>query len=188
MMAIAPMKRLSTRAIVRVSAALALAACSSDDGVRVDSIEIVAYGVLEFETAVSGKDPTSSVGAPLSHAARIHVVRQTDRIPLREGLLYGVAFVLRGRPAGAGVPVKVVMRSSRPCVLKQTRQVVYHNDTTLDVRIGDLRHIGAKITSGDDNLCVDPVGPGIETFEFFYQDRKVAEQKFDVYLEDSRTQ
>ena len=180
--------RFRTIAALSLGMCMGLAACSPDRDAAVASIDIVAYGLLEFDRAGISKDPTSSVGAQLSHATRVRVVQQTDRIPLREGLSYGIAFRVRGRPAGAVVPVKVVLRGSSPCVLKRTREVVYHNDTVLDVKLGDLRHIGGRITGGEENHCAEVPGPGTETFEFYFEGRKLAEKSFHLVLEDSRTE
>lgn len=182
------MTRFPSIAAPCLAACLGVAACSPDRDVTVESIDIVDYGVLEFDRAAISNDPTSSVGAQLSHATRVRVVQQTDRIPLREGLSYGVAFRVQGRPAGAVVPIKVILRGSSPCLLKQTGEVVYHNDTVLDVKLGDVRHIGGRITSGEDNHCVETPGSGNETFELYFEDRKLAEKRFHLVREGSRTE
>lgn len=180
--------RFRTIASLSLAVCLGAAACSPDRDVAIESIDIVAYGVLEFDRVGIGKDPTSSVSAQLSHATTARVVLQTDRIPLREGLSYGVAFRVHGRPAGAVVPIKVILRGSSPCVLKRTREVVYHNDTVLNVKLGDVRHIGGRITRGEENHCVELPGPGTETFELYFEDRKLAEKSFHLVLEGSRTE
>ena len=119
----------------------------------------------------------------MMHAQGLKIVQQTDRIPFRPGLVYGIAFVVRGRPQGAAVDVNVVLRSSSPCVLKDARRVVYHNDSILRVRIGELRHIGGRIAAGEDNHCVETPGPGTETFEFHYGGRKLVERTFRLFRE-----
>jgi len=103
---------------------LGAAACSPDRDIAIESIDIIAYGVLEFDRAGISKDPASSVGAQLSHATSIRVVQQTDRIPLREGLSYGVAFRVQGRPAGAVVPIKVILRFQPVCIEAHARSGV----------------------------------------------------------------
>ena len=167
--------------VVTLGLAGAVAACSPESEVRVDTIEIVAFGILEFSDPLATKDPTSSVGAPLTRAKQIRVARQTDRIPIRKGLAYGVAF--RARGAGAAADVKVVLRSSVPCVLKQTGESVYHNDTVLRVQIGELRHIGGKIGEGADTHCRDAPQPGVRTFELLAGERKLAEKSFELFRE-----
>ncbi len=178
----AALQRLSLRIIA--IAALGLAdGCTQDTDIIVKSIDIVGFGILEFDRATSATDPTSSVGAPLARAQGIRVSQHTDRIPLRTGIVFGIAFVVRGTAPGAVVDIKVVLKSTSPCKLKTTGEVVFHNDSVLQVRLDEIRHIGARITAGDDNHCVDTPGPGTETFEIHHGGRKLAEKSFQLYSE-----
>ena len=174
---------LASRIAALTALCLAAWSCVPQGGIAVDSIDILAFGILEFDRTTASKDPTSSVGAHLVRGQKLRISQQTDRIPLRQGLSYGVAFVVKGTPSGAIAEVKVILRSSSPCLLKETREVVYHNDSVLQVRIGELRHIGGIIASGDDNHCVDTPGPGTETFELHYGGRKLAEKSFHLFIE-----
>ena len=90
---------------------------------------------------------------------------------------------MRGTPPEALVDLKIILRSSTPCVLKTTGEVVYHNDSILQVRIGEMRHIGAAIVSGEENHCRDTPEPGIETFELLYGGHKLAEKTFRLFRE-----
>ena len=171
------------RLALLAASCLATAGCTSERGVEVSSIDIEAFGILEVAQATASRDTTSSVGAQLSHAQTVRVVRQTDRIPLKQGLSYGVAFVVNGTPPSAIAEIKAVLRSTSPCVLKETREVVYHNDSVLHVKLGEVRHLGARITGGEDNHCVDMPGPGIETFELYHAGRKLAEKSFRLFAE-----
>lgn len=154
--------------------------CGQNSSITVTSIDILDFGILEFAQAARGEDPTSSVGAPLARAQGLRVSQRTDRIPLRSGLDYGVAFAVRGAPNDSIVDVKVVLRSTSPCRLKTTGEVVYHNDSVLRVKLDEIRYIGARIVEGDDNHCVDTPGPGTETFEIYYGGRKFAEKSFQI--------
>ena len=174
---------LASRVTALTALCLAAGSCVPPGGISVDSIDILAFGILEFDRTTASKDPTSSVGARLVRGQKLRISQQTDRIPLRQGLSYGVAFIVNGIPSGAIAEVKVILRSSSPCVLKETGQVVHHNDSVLQVRIGELRHIGGMIASGDDNHCVDTPGPGTETFELHYGGRKLAEKSFHLFIE-----
>ncbi len=174
-------------AVFRITALVALCvaagSCVPQGDMVVDSIDILAFGILEFDRTTADKDPTSSVGARLVRGQRFRISQQTDRIPLKQGLSYGVAFVVKGTPSDAVAEVKVILRSSSPCVLRESHEVVHHNDSVLQVRIGELRHIGGIIASGDDNHCVDTPGPGTETFEFHHGGRKLAEKSFHLFVE-----
>jgi len=103
-------------------------ACSTGEDVRADSIDIVGFGILGFDEARFEPDAPSSVGARIGRARALRIVRQTDRIPCRPGLSYGIAFVARGTPPGGVGDLKVILRSSTPCVLKTTGEVGYPND------------------------------------------------------------
>lgn len=172
-------RRLFIRIIAVASIGL-VASCGQDADKPVKSIEIVEFGILEFNRATSGTDPTSSVGAPMARAQGLRVSQHTDKIPLRVGLSYGIAFVVRGTPPGTVVDIKVVLRSTSPCTLKTTGEVVYQNDSVLQVKLGEIRYIGARIVDGDDNYCVNMPGPGTETFELHYGGRKLAEKSFQL--------
>ena len=108
----------------------------------------------------------------------IKIIKITDRIPLRAGLAYGIAFVVTGLSISESIAVTVVQRTSYPCVLRSTGAVVYQNDTLLNVRIGVPRHVGARIVAGEDSPCVDPPGPGIETIEIYYEGKSMRNSDF----------
>ena len=153
------------------------------DRAPVQSIEVIGFGLLDIEDSTKGIDATSSVGADLAHARKISISRQTDRVPLRLGLSYGIAFVVHGAAPGGMVDIQVVLRSTSPCVLKQTGEPVYRNDTILHVKFEEVRYVGATIATPEDSHCKNVPGLGIETFELRYRDRKFAEKTFELVPE-----
>ena len=171
------------RAFLLLCITASLAACAPSTEPRVSSIEIVGFGIFEHGPSASGPDPSSPIGAQITRAQNVHISRQTDRIPLRQNVAYGIAFIVRGSPAGAMVEIDVVLRTSAPCVLKGTGQVVHENESTLAVRIGELRHIGGRIPAPEEDHCAKPPGPGTDTFELFYRGRKLAEKRFQLVSE-----
>lgn len=171
------------RAFLLLCITASLAACAPSTEPQVSSIEVVGFGVFEHGPSASGADPSSPIGAQITRAQSVHVSRQTDRIPLRQGVAYGIAFIVRGSPADAMVDINVVLRTSAPCVLKATGQVVYENESTVAVRIGELRHIGGHIPAPEEDHCAKPPGPGTDTFELFYRGRKLAEKRFQLISE-----
>jgi hypothetical protein len=172
---------------VRICLAACLAGCAPSPHPQVSTIDIVAFGELEYGGSRSGIDPTSPIGAQLALAQGVRVSHHTDRIPLRQGVAYGVAFVVRGSPPGAVVAVRVVLRSSAGCVLKATGKVVYENESTLQVRIGELRHIGGRIVAPQEDHCVGPPAPGTDTFELRHGGKKLAEKRFDLVNDSDAT-
>lgn len=171
---------MSTRSHVLTCLAACVAGCSPSPHPQVSAIEIVAYGEMEYGQSTSGIDPASPIGARLALAQGMHVAHQTERIPLRSGVAYGVAFVVRGSPPDAVVDVRVLLRSSAGCILKTTGEVVYENETILPVRIGRLRHISGRIVDPQDDHCASPMGPSTDTFEIFYGGKKLAEKRFEL--------
>lgn len=163
-----------------VCLAVCATGCSPSPNPRVAVIDIVAFGELRYGRSTSSTDPTSPIGAQLAVSEGMHVSRQTDRIPLRLGASYGLAFIVRGSPPDAVVDIKVVLRSSAGCALKATGKVVYENESTLPVRIGQLRHIGGRIVAPQEDHCVGPPAPGTDTFELWYRGKKLAEKRFDL--------
>lgn len=164
---------------------LLISGCSSPAHNRVEAIDITEYGVLTYSGGITKKDPTSSMGADLTKAPVINLATTTNRIPLREGLTFGVGFVVKGPTEPESIPITVIVKSSTPCTLRTTGVVVYQNDIVLNVRVGLRRYVGARIARENDNPCVEPPGPGIETFELYYQGKKYAEKQFLVVPDDS---
>ena len=157
-----------------------LTACASDAPV---TLQIAGYGIIESDRVVMRIDKTSTVGAKRADARSMQVAVTTERIPLRKGLSYGIAFRVMRAPTQE-VQLKGVLRTSSPCLLKDSGKVVYHNDSVLTVRIGQLRHFGARIPASEsENHCIGEPQPGTDTFELWFEDQKLVERTFHVYRE-----
>lgn len=158
--------------------------CATVQETVVNSIEITGFGIFEYNSIRFVRDETSSVGAKLGVSKGLQLSSQTTRIPIRPGLAYGVRFVVHGKPPDATVDIGVILRSTSACVLRDTGQVVYHNDSVLKVRIGETRHITGRFpVSEEENHCVGEPPPGTDTFELYHGDRKLAEKTFQVIKE-----
>lgn len=146
-------------------------------------LQLAGYGIIESTRVTMRADETSSVGAKRADAQSMHISVTADRVPLRPGLSYGVAFRVT-RAASPTVRIRAVLRTSSACVLKTSGEVVYHNDTVLTVAVGELRHLGARIpASQSENHCVGDPQPGTDTFELYFEDKKLAEKTIEVYRE-----
>lgn len=157
--------------------------CGSENVVSTANVEVLAYGIFEHERVVVLADSTSSVGAKRAEAHGLRIATATDRIPLRPGTDYGVAFRVTGLPSEE-VQVRVVLRTSSPCVLKDSGKTVYHNDSVMAVKVGQPRHVGARIPASEaENHCVGAPQPGTDTFEFYIGYAKLAEKTFHIYGE-----
>lgn len=144
------------------------------------SIEIVGYGIFKYGQVVREADPTSPIGAEIARSRAIRLFVQTDRIPNQIGISYGIAFVVRGEPAGAPVDIRVVLRSSAGCVLKATGALVHENASTLQVKLGELRHIGGRIVPPEEDHCASRPAADMETLALYYRGAKLAEKRFEV--------
>ena len=156
-----------------------LAGCTStpDSAVR---IEVLGRGIIEKEIVAWRGDPSSSIGAKRADARSMRLVRQTELIPLQPGLTYGIAFRVTHAPQEV-VQLRAELKTSAPCRLKSTGAVVYHNDSTLTVRVGEVRHLAATIpASPAENPCEGEPLPGMDTFTLSYGDSKLAEARFQV--------
>jgi hypothetical protein len=146
-------------------------------------LQVVGYGILENEGVTLRTDETSSIGAKRVDGRGLRIATTTDRVPLRPGLSYGIAFRVFRAP-WPEVPIKAVLRTSASCVLKTSGEVVHHNDSLLKVKVGQLRHIGMRIPASDsENPCLGDPGPGTDTLELYFGERKLAEKRFEVYRE-----
>ena len=161
--------------------ALLLTACgASQPSPKVSSIDIIEYGTFEYGQAVRETDATSPIGAEIARAPAIRVSVQTDRIPNRTGISYGIAFVVRGEPPGAPVDIRVILRSAAGCVLKTTGALIHENASTLQVRLGEVRHIGARIVPPQEDHCTGRRRTNAETFELYYHGDKLAQKRFEI--------
>jgi len=175
--------KFSSRAFIVVGMLL-VSSCTTHQETVVYGIEITGFGIFEYEGVRIGPDETSSTGAKLGAAKGLKLSAQTTRIPIWPGRAYGVRFVVHGNPPDSMVDIKVVLRSTDACVLRDTGQVVYHNDSVLKVRIGEIRHIGGRFPeSEEENHCAGAPQPGTETLELYHGDRKLAEKTFQIVTE-----
>ena len=168
---------------VSVSTIVAIIASCMPIAERPVELQVIDYGVIESERVTMRPDETSSVGAMRGASSSMRISARTSRVPLRAGLSYGLAFMVTKAPSEE-VSIKGILRTSAPCVLKATGNVVYHNDTVLQVKVGELRHLGARIpASGSENHCRGEPQPGTDTFQLYFGDQKLAERTFEVYRE-----
>ena len=156
-----------------------LAGCTStpDSAVK---IEVLGRGIMEKEIVAWRDDPSSSIAAKRADSRAMRIVRQTELIPLQPGLTYGIAFRVTHAPQQV-VQLRAELLTSAPCRLKTTGEAVYHNDSTLTVRVGELRHLAATIpASPAENPCEGEPLPGMDTFTLSYNGNKLAEARFQV--------
>ncbi len=156
-----------------------LAGCTSTPE-PVVKVEVLGRGIIQTEIVSWRDDPSSSIGAKRADSRTMRIVRQTELIPLQPGLTYGIAFRVTQAPEHV-VQLRAELRTSAPCRLKTTGEVVYHNDSILTVRVGEVRHLAATIpASPAENPCDGKPLPGMDTFTLSYRGNKLAEARFQV--------
>ena len=169
---------------ILVAVGIFASSCAPIQQVIVTDIEIEEFGIFDYRSVRTELDETSSVGSKLGMAKGLHVLSETNRIPIRPGLAYGVRFVVHGEPQNATIDIKVILRSTNACTLRAARSVVYQNDSVLKVRIGESRHIGGRFPmSEEESDCIGAPQPGTNTLELYYGDRKLAHKEFQIVKE-----
>ena len=167
---------------ILIAAAAPPIAASNNRVDPVIRIELLARGIIENDRVEFRDDPTSRIGAKRGAAIGMRVVNATSQIPLAPGTAYGIAFRVTQAPA-ATIQLKVVIESSAPCRLKSTGVLVHRHDAEIRVRVGDVRHIAARIPANDDeNPCQGAPQPGMDTLSIFYEGRLLASERFMVVL------
>ena len=176
--------RISLTGLLAALSAFLVTGCATDQEILVSNIEVVGYGLFEYNSVRHDRDDTSSVGSKMGAAKGLQLSSQTDRIPIRPGLAYGIRFVVHGNPPDAAVEIRVILTSTNPCVLRDTGRSVYQNDSVLNVRIGETRHIGGRFpVSEEENHCIGETQPGTNTLELYHGKRKLAQQVFHIVKE-----
>lgn len=167
-------------AAVLAGAATTPIAAPSDRSPAEVRIQVLARGIIEQDRVEFRDDPSSSIGAKRGVAARMRVIQETSRIPLVPGTVYGIAFRVTQAPTEM-ISLKAVIETSAPCRLKSTGMVVHGNDLEIVVRVGDVRHIAARIPANDsENPCEGAPLPGNDLLSLFYNHRLVARERFTV--------
>jgi hypothetical protein len=148
--------------------------CHAGEAVRVEDIQIVDIGIYDAEVKTRVEDP-SLVSGGRRLVSNIKFVGKTDRVPGRLGVQFGYRYKIIGEPAGATVPLKFVLRYPEPGLKNPkngaTRLV---DEFTQDRTIGDIHARGYGFDSAWEIVS------GVWTFEVWYQDRMLKDQKFTV--------
>jgi hypothetical protein len=151
---------------------------------HVSAIKITGAGLFEYSEVRSRVvDDTSSVRVFKVTPTRLHISQQTNRIPIKPGLAYGVQFTVEGEPQGAIVNIEVIRRSSKPCHLPDG-SAAYIIVSRERIKIGNQQLTGWVFPKpGDERTCVNEDEPAINTIEILYGGRKLAEQQFETFYE-----
>lgn len=128
-------------------------------------LELLAAGIFE--------EDTSEAGSGEKKLPRYKLIKETDRIPARRGLLFGIQYDVLGEPPGAQVEVEYTITTpglARPGLtglLKTVRSVWKRN-------LGQ-RHFNGFAFDVDWELV-----PGTWTMKVWHQEKVLIEKSFEV--------
>jgi hypothetical protein len=141
---------------------------------KITSIEILEKGVFKAQA----RDPLqnrNSPGGVVRPLDSISLVESTTTIPSKQGMHFGIRYIVHGFPRGARVPIKVVQHYPKAGL---------HNPrtkkTTLTYQQTSLKMIGYPNFDGYHLENAWELVPGIWTIEIWYDGHKLAEQKFEL--------
>lgn len=149
-------------------------------------LEVLGAGIIERQGIAWKDDADSSVGAKRADARVLRIVKETRLVPLQPGISYGISFRVTQAPQDS-VQLRAVLKTSAACKLKSSGEVVYHNNSVLSVRVGDVRHLAATIpATAEQNHCEGDPLPGMDTFTLLHGERKLAEASFQIHRPDAK--
>ena len=143
---------------------------------EVTRIDIEQYGIYDVGERIKTADPNAP-GGRTEEPSEYRLTRQTTAVPAQSGTSFGLVYRVRGEPAGGEVTIREIVRFPPPGLYdpasgKSFASFEYDRVT----KIGG----GAFSTYGFDYDW--ELVPGPWTFEYWYGDRKLAEQTFTVAL------
>jgi hypothetical protein len=143
---------------------------------QVDRIEIVETGIYGVETTKLTPSSDTAAGY-LGTVDDIKLMKSTTTIPAEQGTNFGVRYKIVGVPKGAGVEIRLVTKlPTQGLHNPKTGEITFRNDLMVERTIGDVHFRGYSLRNNWEAV------PGVWTFEFWYKDQKLAEQKFNVTM------
>jgi hypothetical protein len=142
--------------------------------VSVDRIEILEKGIYQAQTTGTTQAGSTATGQ-VRGLGNIELVRETTTIPMRLGLEFGFRYSLVGSPKGAEVPVKFVTIFPEPGLYNPAKGQTFHRDEYIRTKtLGNPAYKGYGFEHSWELV------PGVWTFQIWYQDRMLTEQRFTV--------
>ena len=146
---------------------------------QVEKIKVTDFGIYTAERDSSIKTPNTASG--VTHGVDIDTIslsETTRTIPARMGIHFGFRYSIIGAPSDADVDLHVVNIFPSPGLVNPATQVPRMRD--------DYVHTGVIGEECYHDYSFDhdwELVPGTWTFQIWYQDRKLAEQSFNVVRE-----
>lgn len=142
------------------------------DEIKVDGIEILAYG--EFKaTSLTTKDAENTSLGKMTVLKDIELVKQSNIIDADTGTQFGVKYFVKGSPKGTNVALSV--RLLHPATSNPDRK----NSSTSETWVANAK-VGSANYSGWIFEYAWELVPGDWTLQLYYKDQKMLEKKFLV--------
>jgi hypothetical protein len=141
---------------------------------RIERIDIVGKGIYQVAVGklTPEKQTPTGVAASVEDAKKIE---DTTTIPARNGLEFGIEYVIVGMPKGAQVPIRIVsVYPEQGLRNPKTGKTVRRAEIVRNKIIGDVIYAGYAFENEWETV------PGVWKFELWHKNRKLAEQSFTV--------
>lgn len=138
---------------------------------QVQGINITEYGIYTAAKTVKqiGKDER---GDAIYASGPTQLTKSTTKVPLQKGIRFGLKYTVVGTPAGADVPIRIVLRYPPPGLRKPGASSPIPSDAeTVTAKLG---------APGFVDYAPGELVPGQWTYEFWSGKKKLAEQAFTL--------
>lgn len=145
----------------------------------ITKVQIVERGIYRAET-IRQTDTPGTTGL-INTVQNVRLINSTTSVIGQVGVRFGLRYVVVGSPTASDVPLKLVI-TFPPGGLRNpnTRQIFYHNEHILTVPSGVTLYWEYHFEHEWEVVA------GLWYFQFWHQDRKLAEQRFCVQELGSR--
>ena len=137
------------------------------------SAEILEFGYYEIENEGQSYEDKNSTSGVIQAGATVKLVQQTDIIPIESGRLFGFRFLLKGFTGKEDIEIREVVTHPRMARPGQKATTGFETKLALIVRRGELSDYAGYSLNHDYEMV-----EGEWRFEFWYEGKKLLEQKF----------
>ena len=140
---------------------------------RAERISVFDVGIYCAETIARYPEPTAP-GGYINTVTEPWLLKRTTDIPTRLGTRFGMRYIIAGT-SEATVPVRLVTKlPSQGAQDPESGKTIFGGSYTFSVRVGATDFRGYQLEFDWERV------PGVWTFEFWVNERKLAEQNFTL--------
>ena len=142
--------------------------------VEVTEVDIYQYGIFKSHINDIIHNPTSVTGTEAVITIK-NFLKKTLSVPAVIGKHFGIIYVIKGKPDGAKVNIKIRILHP-PIKNPETNEIFKFTEFMYTVKIGSHEFYGWMFQHKWE------LEPGKYTIEIFYNGKKMAEQMFTVFI------